>query len=167
MITAVRRLLDGLLADIQMCPAFPKEEEPRLKNATAQFGGALDDWELMEIPPNVWPADYNPKARQFWFKGYTFIGVTQSTPPGLSASKNTVQADGTDTVTITANVGDVTCTDVIRWTVQAPDGSTITGEENMVGGESTLELQTTALGAHTITVETEQFGLAALNIEGI
>lgn len=167
MITAVRRINDGLLADVQESPNWPTDIAPRLQNAVRKFGGAAAEWALIEIPSALW-VDINQAARQFAVQtGETVTGITQSTPPVVTIDVTTIENTGADTATITANVNDAGYTGLVTWRVILPDGSRLTEVEHMAAGATTLELTTTLEGEHWVQVETELHGVGSVEVTGV
>lgn len=167
MITAVRRASDGLLADIQICPQWPQETGPRINNAVVQFGGAAAEWALIEIPSALW-VDINPAARQSAsLDGQTVNGITQSTPPSMTSDKASIENDGAEVATITADVNDAEFAGTVRWSVALPDMTCVTAYDVMAGGVATLELTTTVEGAHSVAAEVELFGVSRVIVTGV
>jgi hypothetical protein len=88
-------------------------------------------------------------------------------PPALSLDKSQIANDSADTVIVTCDLGDPEAVDEIRWKVTAPDGSEIDAVDNAVNGLATWQLTTSFEGAHTVRVETDAFGWAEINFEGV
>jgi hypothetical protein len=93
--------------------------------------------------------------------------IVISGPPTLSTDKTQIENDGVEAVTITCDLGDLTATDEIRWSVTAPDGSVTQTTANAVDGVSVWQLTTSHQGGHSVRVETDRFGWAQIEFEGV
>ena len=78
-----------------------------------------------------------------------------------------VENDGKDTIVITADVDDNTYVGTATWIIVAPNGDTISEEEKMIAGVSSLSLTTTQEGGHSVTVKTDKYGSSSISVEGI
>ncbi|HEX3053226.1 MAG TPA: hypothetical protein VHP83_21385 [Aggregatilineaceae bacterium] len=164
--TCLKRIVDGLLTWPDVAPEHTLDEDQarRQTEAASLFGGTAADYTFIELSPAQYAAVVAAMpGRSFLIDG----AVISKLPPTLTANKSTVIADGVDTATITAQVSDPACTDILKWTVYVPDGSLVQGQENLIAGAAVLELQTSALGLHRISAESEQWGIAASAVEGI
>lgn len=212
MITAVMRISDGLLADVQVWEGvvspikanwreiiinyqagnYPNGEETpspvdtaqynkaldyrelRKQQAVTQFGGALDDWVLVDID-NGLTATIDPMSRPYVdvMDGYTVTEITESTPPDLTADKTSIPVvtdpnnpTAGETITVTCDVGDAGYTGIVKWRMDTPDGSVITGSDNAVAGVDTWQISTTQEGVHWVTAETDTHGIARISFIG-
>lgn len=167
MITAVRRKVDGLLADVQESAFFPADTSPRLQNAIAQLGGTAEDWAVYEVPASEWQ-NINLFGRQFaTLSNNQITTLAQSNPPVLTASKNSLVADGIETALLEARFSDASYRGSVKWTIVAPEGDVLVSSENAVAGVASLSFSTLQEGLHRMMVETELHGVASLEIEGI
>lgn len=167
MLTAVRRLSDNLLADIQASARWPADEAERVANALAEFGGASADWQLVEIPPALARA-FDPRARQVGvFEGEVLVDISETVPPTLVAERAAVLADDADLVTLTFDAGDPAYSGPVAWLVVAPDGTCTAVTGTAAAGVDTWQLSTPAVGAHIVVAATGQHGLGTLAFEGV
>lgn len=88
-------------------------------------------------------------------------------PPSLITDKTEIANDGVEAITITCDLGDIEAGDEIRWSVTAPDGSVIQDVDDAVAGVDSWLLTTSHIGTHTVRVETDYFGWAAITFEGV
>jgi hypothetical protein len=164
MITAVIRLSDGLLADIQVSPNLPSDDMLRLANAVTQFGGTFANWQLVMVPEALWEG-IDPKARQYASVdgGGAIIDVLEVGPPTIDSDKSSIVADGVDTITISVDVGDAGYTGAVDWQVIAPDETVTEVADNAVAGIDTWAFAVTQVGEWLVVAETEAHGSATLS----
>jgi hypothetical protein len=165
MITAVRRASDGLLADVQASPNFPANPAARQANAVAQFGGALGDWTVLEVPEGLWTG-INTLARQFGTLAEGVISaISQSTPPAASLSAGTVENDGVAEITLTVTIPDYA--GPVQVVIYPPNGNKISSTVTAAGGVATEAISTEFEGLHRVMAETEAHGVAWATFEGV
>ena len=63
MITAVRRITDGYLADIQVTSVI-SPKPVRVANALKEAGGEPGDWQVIRIEPALWQG-YDPRCKAY------------------------------------------------------------------------------------------------------
>lgn len=167
MITAIMRLSDGLLADIQVSPNLPLDDLPRLENAVTQFGGVPSSWRLVVVPDALWEG-VDPTARQYASVDGSgaVIDVLEVGPPGIDGDKSSIVADGLETITITVDVGDAGYTGIVRWQVVAPDETLTETTDNAVAGSDFWTFAVTQVGEWLVAAETEAHGSATFRFAG-
>jgi hypothetical protein len=163
--TVVRRVSDGLLADIQQGPGLLEDTASRIQNSINQFGGGAGDWQALEVPENLW-VNINPLARQFGtLTDGAITAISQSTPPFASLSNGTVQADGIATITLTVIIPGYA--GPVKVTIAPPSGSSTTETLTAVAGVASDAISTDYEGLHSVVAETELQGVAFASFEGV
>jgi hypothetical protein len=161
MYSAAKRITDGLLTSFVDSPNM-QDEAAAIANAIAAIGGVADDWQLVELTSEQY------QAVMAGLPGRPFLvdeAVTVATPPGVSLSNGTVQADGIATITLTVTIPGYN--GAVKVTVVHPDGSSTTDTFTSVAGVASDTISTDYLGLHQITVETILQGVAFASFEGI
>jgi hypothetical protein len=165
MITVVRRLSDGLLADIQQGPGLPTDTGPRIQNAINKFGGVADDWAAYEVPSELW-ANINPAARQFaTLADGAISSISQSTPPAAVLSAATVEADGVAEITLTVTIPDYN--GPVKLGIYPPLGEPSITTLTAINGEASEAISTEYEGGHQVMIETELAGVTWLEFTGV
>jgi hypothetical protein len=163
--TFVRRVSDGLLADIQQGPALSENTTPRINNAIAQFGGAASDWQALEVPDGLW-VNINPLARQLaTVANGQITSISQSTPPQAALSASTVDADGLATITLTVTIPNYSGPVSVK--VYLPSGDVIASTLTAVAGLASDTISTEVDGLHSVIVETVAHGVAIVEFTGV
>jgi hypothetical protein len=87
-------------------------------------------------------------------------------PPLLTTDKTQILNINDDTITITCDLQE-NVIEEIRWSVIAPDGTTVNEIDNTAGGIGVWERTTSHLGIHIVRAETDNYGSSEITFEGI
>jgi hypothetical protein len=161
MYSSAKRITDGLLTSVVNSPNI-QDEAAAIANAVVAIGGVAADWQLVELTSEQYQAVMaGLPGRPFLVAGV----VTTATPPGVSLSNGTVQADGIATITLTVTIPGYA--GPVKVTINPPSGSSTTETLTAVAGVASDAISTDYLGLHSITVETTLQGVAFASFEGV
>lgn len=160
--TAVRTS-DNLLYVPDAAPNLPADGGAAVRqNAAAALGGAIGDWEFLELTDVQYAAMRGQQGRAYLSgESITIKAMT------LTSSAPTLTADGATTVTLTADTGDASYAGNITFTVTAPDGSTGSETVQAAAGQAQTTLSTTQVGNHSVRAECVEFGVKETTVEGV
>jgi hypothetical protein len=139
-----------------------QEAEAAINNAISVFGGVADDWELVILTEAQYEEIIAGMPGRPCLVGES---LTIATPPEVSLSNGTVQADGVATITLTVTIPDYA--GPVKVTIAPPTGASTTETLTAVAGVASDAISTDYEGLHSITIETELQGVAFASFEGI
>lgn len=159
--TCVRHKTSNLLVDHQDTPGLPTSTDDRVNriaSAISSAGGLFADWEVIQIPNEMW-SGLNLKAElTAVFTGGQLTGITQSTPPILS------KVDGAGSVTVNLSAG--AYNGEVKWTCITPTGEMIQDAGTAANGADSWEIETSE-GNYLVQAIVPGFGVGAISFEGV